>query len=110
MAVEKRKVEFGIENAYYAPMLPDGTGFATPIPLIGATGCTMEVEAEDVAIYADNRVHLTIPGTDITTGELTMLQLPESFMIHAHGRKKMANGMLTNTGDRKTLLIWKAWI
>jgi len=105
MATEIRKVEFGIENAYYAPVLPEGAGFDAPIPLIGATGCTMEIEATDTPIHADNRVHLTIPGTDVVTGELSMLQLPESFMIHAHGRKKMVNGMLTNTGDRKVFAL-----
>lgn len=105
MTAEKRKVEYGIKRAHYAAINATGDGFETPIEMLGARGFTAEVEVEDTPQYADNQVHLVIPGKELTSGELRMYQLVRSFMSHALGRKELQNGMLSNTGNRKPFAL-----
>lgn len=101
-----RKVSYGIKKAFYALVDEvDGTTFGTPIDLIGITGFTMEASAEDTPEYADDQVHLVIPGLTSETGTLSLKQVPESFMTSCLGKEMNATGILTNTGVRKPFAL-----
>ena len=101
---EKRRIEYGVKDIYYVP-IEEGAGgvmtFGTPVELIGGKSFELEESVEDTNIHADDRVHITIPGTAVIEGTLTMLQLPESYYKTALGFKIEPNGMLVNTGVRK---------
>lgn len=93
-----RKANFGIQNCYLYPLT--STGFGDAIKQLGATGFTRKTTQEDTSIYADNRVHLKIPGVKVVEGELTFLQMSPEFYNYV-GWVLNANGSLTDSGTKK---------
>lgn len=98
MANNVRMISYGAQEAFWAPITSDVNGnkiYGAPQPLIGLRAVDVQRDLTNTAYYADNKVHLSIPGTLATTGTLTTYQLSEEFKIWALGYEKQSNGMLT---------------
>lgn len=103
------KVTLGVHGLHYALMGDTGI-FETPIALPGVKEISFETSIEDIIEYADDTQYIVLPGSEETTGTLTILDYPESYMVDVLGRKLQTNKSLTNNGVRKNhALFFKRW-
>lgn len=78
----------------------------TPAIYTGLRANNFETTQESNPYYADNVEHVRLSGAETTEGSITVYQFPEAFTINHLGKKKEANGMLVNTGVKKSF-VWQ---
>ncbi|EOT42746.1 major tail protein [Enterococcus dispar] len=108
-AYETREVTHGNAFGAFASITKNAEGqveFGTPAIFTGLRGNNFETTQESNPYYADNVEHVRLSGAETTEGSITVYQFPESFVINHLGKKKAANGMLTNTGTKKNF-VWQ---
>lgn len=77
----ENKVNFGIENVYYA-VLTEGTtnSWATPVHVPGAVSITLDSNTTSTPFYADNITYYSSFANNGYTGTLEMARIPESML------------------------------
>ncbi len=98
------KVEFGLNNAHYAPFtITDGEiAYETPIRIPGAVTLTLTPRGELTEFYADNMLYYSAAANDGYDGTLSIATIPEQFAIDALGEiKDEDDGVLTEIANAK---------
>lgn len=106
-----REVTFGNKLAAFAGMTVAANGtltFEAPESFTGMVSSEIETEQEQNPVYADDQIHLTLNGEEVTEGTISVLQFPKKFLEHHLGKKVTAAGGLTNTGQYKNFAF--QWI
>ena len=77
----ENKVNFGIENVYYA-VLTEGTtnSWATPVHVPGAVSITLDSNTTSTPFYADNITYYSSFANNGYTGTLEMARIPEGML------------------------------
>ena len=77
----ENKVNFGIENVYYA-VLTEGTtnSWATPVHVPGAVSITLDSNTTSTPFYADNITYYSSFANNGYTGTLEMARIPETML------------------------------
>lgn len=92
------KVRFGIEKAYYALILEDGS-FDTPKPLKGAVSLSINAEGDSSTFYADNSPYFVVDTNSGYTGELEIAFFEDEAAMDLLGEKKATNGIVYEDAD-----------
>lgn len=95
------KITYGIKNLHYAKKtVDDGTvSYATPVPIPGATEIAMPPVGETVKVYADNIVYVKVLVNQGYDGNISVFELPESFLTDILGEIKDTNGMMVENAQ-----------
>ena len=96
------KVNFGLENVYYAKATDDGTGaltFGVPVAIKGAVDLNLEQSGDMTPWYADNGIFFTSVSNNGYTGTLEIANLPDSFYTDILGEQTDTDGALYETAD-----------
>lgn len=103
---QKNKVEFGLRNAYYAPLTVDDTTgaltFQVPERLPGSTSLSLEVNGDMVLFKADDVDYYTNPNNQGYNGKLTLALVPDKFKIDILGEEKTTGGVMVESADAQT--------
>lgn len=94
----ENKVNFGLKNVHYAPIIiaPNGVktyGTITKIP--GAVELSLEPRGDLAEFYADDILYYVTGANQGYDGTLTIANIPEKFAIECLGEEKGTNGLLT---------------
>ena len=94
----ENKVNFGLKNVHYAPIIiaPNGVktyGTITKIP--GAVELSLEPRGDLAEFYADDILYYVTGANQGYDGTLTIANIPEQFAIDCLGEEKGTNGLLT---------------
>jgi|WetSurMetagenome_2_1015567.scaffolds.fasta_scaffold39228_4 hypothetical protein len=92
-----RKGEHGIQNLFIYPI--KNGAFVTGIEQLGSRGVTRDVSQEITNFFADNRIHLQVPGAKSTSGEITAFQFDEEVYTEILGFHKNANGGFSDSAS-----------
>jgi len=98
MPYDVREVTHGDAWAAFAPLTNGVPGAA--VTLTGLRAVSIAPEENESTFYADNVPHITLAGSTIHTGTITLYQIPQSFLTGHLGKKVSENGGLTDTGIR----------
>ena len=96
------KVNFGLENVYYAKATDDGTGaltYGTPVAIKGAVDLNLDQSGDMTPWYADNGIFFTSVANNGYTGTLEVANLPDSFYIDIMGEQTDTAGAIYETAD-----------
>ena len=96
------KVNFGLENVYYAKATDDGTGtltYGTPVAIKGAVDLNLDQLGEISPWYADNCVFFTSTSNNGYQGTLEVANLPESFYTDIFGEQADTAGAIYEKAD-----------
>lgn len=93
----ENKVRFGLKNVYYA-ILTDGTdntnnSWATPVAVKGAVSLTLDSNASDGTIYADNVSYYKTFANNGYSGTLEMARISDAMLKDVWGMT-LSNGVL----------------
>lgn len=96
------KVNFGLENVYYAKATDDGTGtltYGTPVAIKGAVDLNLDQSGDMTPWYADNGIFFTSVANNGYTGTIEVANLPDSFYIDIMGEQTDTDGAIYETAD-----------
>ena len=100
------KITYGLKKLAYAKVTTDENGkvtYGTPKMMPGARAISLSPVGEDVAVYADDCNYVNITSNQGYDGNVTVLGVPEDFMVEILGMTKDANGaMIENAEDTKS--------
>lgn len=94
-----RKYVHGNRNFGYATIDTSSTPvvFNTPVMLPGMVSCSVEIDQDSEAIYADNTVWVSAKGAKVRTAEVAFRYVTPAYM-ELLGFKEAGNGVWTDTG------------
>lgn len=94
-----RKYVHGNRNFGYATIDTSGQTpvFNTPVMLPGMVSCSVEIDQDSEAIYADNKVWVSAKGAKVRTAEVAFRYITPEYM-QLLGFKQAGNGVWTDTG------------
>lgn len=102
MSNEENKVQFGLENVYYATLGDSGYGTPTPIP--GAVNLTLNPVGDIEKFYADNMLFWASATNDGYEGELEVVKFPIKMLQEVWGyRISEKDKVLTEIADAATV-------
>lgn len=96
------KVTYGLKKLAYAKITISAEGVVTygnPVMLPGAREMSLSPVGEDVAVYADDIAYVTITSNQGYEGDLTLLNVPETFMTEIMGMTKDTNGVVVENAE-----------
>lgn len=100
------KIEYGIENVYYAKATDDGNGnltYDTPVALPGARSISLSASGEQTKWYADNIVYFASDNNNGYEGDLVVANIPESFRTDILGEVLDTKGFYVESADKPTV-------
>lgn len=99
-----KKIIYGNDNFGYAliDLSGDVPRFGAPHMLLGMKSSKIEVEESSIKVTADNTTFAVLSGAKVRTAEATLVYLPEQYYIDCLGYKTNKNGMVTDTGKKKS--------
>ena len=104
-----KNMVYGNKDAYYAPITNSGSpAFGTPVRDYGLVSTSITNEQTDTPIHADDSTYFTVSGARSITAEITKLSVDEEFAAAHLGYKKMANGMIVDTGVKQPFAYY--WV
>lgn len=86
------KVKFGLRNAHYAKKIT--TGYATPVSFPGQVSLTLKPKGERAEFFADDVSYFTKDANQGYEGEMTIADIPVSFLKDCLGFTEDNNGAL----------------
>lgn len=86
------KVKFGLRNAHYAKVTE--SGYALPSPFPGQVSLTLKPKGERAEFYADDVAYFTKDANQGYEGEMTIADIPPSFLKDCLGFTQDDNGAL----------------
>ena len=86
------KVKFGLRNAHYAKVTE--SGYAVPVPFPGQVSLTLKPKGERAEFYADDIAYFTKDANQGYEGEMTIADIPASFLKDCLGFTQDDNGAL----------------
>ena len=93
----ENKVNFGLKNVHYAPIViaPNGTkSYGNIIPIPGAVELSLEPRGDMSEFYADDILYYVTGANQGYDGTLTIANIPEQFAIDCLGEEKDATSQL----------------
>lgn len=89
MATQANKVKFGLKNVHYAKITDSGTAitYAAPVRIPGAVSASLTANGEIVEFAADDVTYWSAEINNGYDGDLTIADLPESFMTDILGEE-----------------------
>lgn len=86
----ENKINYGLKNAYYAPITEESTTnvtYGTPIPIPGAVNLSLKKSYDKVNVPADDDpMYATLTDNKGYDGDLEILNVPESFETDCLGQ------------------------
>lgn len=101
MALKENKVEFGLNNVYYAIYNETTKEYETPKRLKGAVNLTLSGEGEDYVFYADNMAYYSSKTNNGYSGDGEFANLTVDFYKDLLGWELDQNGALVEIADAK---------
>lgn len=105
MTKQENKIEYGLENAYWAEIVSENENgkitYGTPKRLPGAVKLELEPQGETINFQADNTDYYTGEINNGYTGTLTIAKMTEEFETTVLGEKKGSDGTLSEFSDGK---------
>ncbi len=86
------KVKFGLRNAHYAKMTD--SGYAAPVAFLGQVSLTLKPKGDRGEFYADDVAYFTKDANQGYEGEMTIADIPVSFLKDCLGFTQDDNGAL----------------
>jgi phi13 family phage major tail protein len=86
------KVKFGLRNAHYAKKTEGG--YADPLPFPGQVSLTLKPKGERAEFYADDVPYFTKDANQGYEGEMTIADIPPSFLKDCLGFTEDDNGAI----------------
>lgn len=100
------KITYGLKKLAYSKITTGEDGkitYGTPKMMPGARAISLSPVGEDVPVYADDINYVNITSNQGYDGDVTVLGIPEDFMVEILGMTKDANGaMIENADDAKS--------
>lgn len=89
-ASAENKVDFGLKNGHYAPVIDDGEKltYGEFKPLKGSTEISIDPEGDSNDFYADDTKYFTAVSNQGYSGKLTVARLNDEFFRDVFGEKK----------------------
>lgn len=104
-----KNMVYGNKDAYYAPITNTGSAaFGAPVRDYGLVSTSITNEQTNTQIRADDSTYFTVSGARSITAEITKLSVDEDFAAAHLGFKKMANGMIVDTGVKQPFAYY--WV
>lgn len=95
---DTNKITYGVSNVHVWPITATSDAgvptYGTKIKMPGATEVSLEAEGEIVKIYGDNIVYYSTEANNGYSGDITLLNIPESFLTDVLGQTTDSNGVL----------------
>ncbi len=82
--MSENKVQFGIKNVHYAPMLTEST-WGTPKPIHGSVALNLNPIGESGVFYADNIAYFRSDSNEGYEGDIEVATLPVDFYKDIYG-------------------------
>lgn len=93
------KVKFGLRNAHYAKRTE--SGYATPTPFAGQVSLSLKPKGDRAEFYADDVAYFTKDANQGYEGEMTIADIPTSFLLDCLGYTQDDNGAIFEHMDAK---------
>lgn len=101
----ENKVEFGLRNAYYAP-ITEGEGgsisYGTPVRIPGAVSLTIDPSGDLIRFKADDIDYYTNPNNQGYEGNLNLARVTDKFREDILGETLTEGGVLVENADAQT--------
>jgi len=91
------KVKFGLRNAHYAKKTD--AGYADPMPFPGQVSLTLKPKGDRAEFYADDVAYFTREANQGYEGEMTIADVPASFLKDCLGFTEDGNGAVFENMD-----------
>lgn len=101
----ENKVEFGLRNAYYAPITESEDGnisYATPVRIPGAVSLTIDPSGDLIRFKADDVDYYTNPNNQGYEGTLNLARVTDKFREDILGETITTGGVLVENADAQT--------
>lgn len=101
----ENKVEFGLRNAYYAPITESEDGnisYGTPVRIPGAVSLTIEPSGDLIRFKADDVDYYTNPNNQGYEGNLNLARVTDKFREDILGETLTKGGVLVENADAQT--------
>lgn len=101
----ENKVEFGLRNAYYAPITESEDGsisYATPVRIPGAVSLTIDPSGDLIRFKADDVDYYTNPNNQGYEGTLNLARVTDKFREDILGEALTTGGVLVENADAQT--------
>jgi phi13 family phage major tail protein len=92
-----KKVKFGLRNVHYAMYDATTSTFLTPIPIPGAVSLSLSANLNDYTLYADDIAFFQYRKDNGDTGDLTVTNFENGFLVDALDWTIDINGSLVET-------------
>lgn len=106
MTKKENKIEYGLENAFWAKILEEDINgvitYDTPKRLPGAVKLELEPQGDTINFQADNTDYYTGEVNNGYTGTLTIAKMTEEFETAILGEKRGSDGTLSEFSNAKT--------
>lgn len=106
MSTKTNKITYGLSNVYYAPITKeDATGveYDKPTELPGAASISMSKNVDKILIAADDDPeYATLVDNKGYDGDLTLYNVPDSFLTECLGMKVDGDTIVENKDDTPT--------
>lgn len=101
----ENKVEFGLRNAYYAPITESEDGnisYETPVRIPGAVSLTIDPSGDLIRFKADDVDYYTNPNNQGYEGNLNLARVTDKFREDILGETLTKGGVLVENADAQT--------
>lgn len=101
----ENKVEFGLRNAYYAPITESEDGnisYGTPVRIPGAVSLTIDPSGDLIRFKADDVDYYTNPNNQGYEGNLNLARVTDKFREDILGETLTKGGVLVENADAQT--------
>ncbi len=95
------KVKFGLQNAHFAKVTE--SGYALPTPFPGQVSLTLKPKGERAEFYADDIAYFSKDANMGYEGEMTVADIPVSFLKDCLGFTQDNNGAIFEQADAKQM-------
>lgn len=101
---DKNKITYGVCNVHVWPIISTSDAgvptYGTKIKVPGATEMSLDAEGDTVKIYGDNVVYYSASVNNGYSGDLTVLNIPETFYKNILGMLEDDNGVLVEDASK----------
>ena len=97
-----KKVQFGLDEVYFAPITygeNNSITYGTPFRVYGAVNLTLDQAGDTTDFYADNTKYFTTSANQGYTGTLEMALFTDEFKKKIFGMTQDANGALIESAN-----------
>lgn len=101
----ENKVEFGLRNAYYAPITESEDGnisYGKPVRIPGAVSLTIDPSGDLIRFKADDVDYYTNPNNQGYEGNLNLARVTDKFREDILGETLTKGGVLVENADAQT--------